>query len=952
MSSDAQPQPTRQAVLADALMPFQRDGVTAALGWNGRILLGDEMGLGKTLQAIAIAVHYAQEWPLLVLCPTSMALTWCEELERWCPSLAPGDINLVKSQHNGRLRDAKVTILTYGLVTNGKERERLAQNVVDAGFRVAIADEAHYLKSKDAQRTKLVMPMLTAAKRCIVLTGTPALNRPVELFTLLQCIAPKQPQWRTYTGYTERYCAAKMVFFGRQRRLDVKGSSNEAELHGLLTSTCMVRRLKVNVLKQLPAKRRQRVIVELPPAARRALDLLQRDSAKLRASSDDPSFAQQQLLTQMCVELGNAKAQPAAEYALELLPSCEKLLFFAHHKVMLDAMEQAAAAKGVRCLRIDGATPASERQALVKAFQALPAGTQAVFALSILAAGQGLTLTAAHTVVFGELRWVPGELLQAEDRAHRIGQTTAVNCHYVLAKDSVDEAMWRALQRKVRSLGQTLDGQKTQLQADMHSWKGGSSSQDDAGAPDAAPDEDAPDAADGSCAGEAVSLLEERARREKEAKLARKRGAFSDLFARAKSTSTSGSSASTSSAAAATGGAGVIDLSGDDDMMPAGASEGFASQPSAEEADARGWFAVSSLTGRLHAFGLGATPTHCAANALPSALQDEDTSQLPAELAEPRMLRAAQRWLFEWDTLTPAAKAALHDTPVRPPLINAAANPSTGASRKSVSITSATAAKGGAVAASSSGSGSGCGGSSGSTSASASGSASASASGSGSQEAGSQEAGSTQRETSAERWAETHRPATPHTTATWTSGGAIPRTWVQHFSMEQDGKPHCVYCLAIHSPQPDSPFCSEGCAASFFCASSQGSARRQLFERDRGVCQQCGFDAHSLYLRIAALQSHQARMQALMSSHYSTLGDRTKRMLNDPKGGDFWEADHVVAVAEGGGESDLNNFQTLCVPCHAKKTGAQKERSKAEKRSQAAAGTRDVRSFFTKQPRV
>ena len=335
MSAEDRAEPTQQAVLADALLPFQRDGVAAALEWNGRILLGDEMGLGKTLQAIAIAVHYAQEWPLLVLCPTSMSLTWCEELERWCPSLAPGDINLVKSHHNGRLRAAKVTILTYGLVTNGKERERLAQNVVDAGFHVAIADEAHYLKSKDAQRTKLVMPMLTAARRCIVLTGTPALSRPVELFTLLQCIVPKQSQWRTYSAYTERYCAAKMVFFGRQRRMDVKGSSNEAELHNLLTSTCMVRRLKVNVLKQLPAKRRQRVLVELPPAARRALDLLQRDSAKLRAASGGGggSFEQQTLLTQMCVELGTAKAQPAAEYALELLPGCEKLLFFAHHKV-------------------------------------------------------------------------------------------------------------------------------------------------------------------------------------------------------------------------------------------------------------------------------------------------------------------------------------------------------------------------------------------------------------------------------------------------------------------------------------------------------------------------------------------------------------------------------------------------------------------------------------------
>ena len=143
---------TQPQSLQDALLPFQREGVAAAIErWKGRILLGDEMGLGKTLQAIAIAVHYASEWPLLVVCPTSMSLTWCEELERWCPFLAPGDINLVRSHHNSELKRARVTILTYGLVTNGKERERLVQNVADAGFGVVITDEAHYLKSKDAQ---------------------------------------------------------------------------------------------------------------------------------------------------------------------------------------------------------------------------------------------------------------------------------------------------------------------------------------------------------------------------------------------------------------------------------------------------------------------------------------------------------------------------------------------------------------------------------------------------------------------------------------------------------------------------------------------------------------------------------------------------------------------------------------------------------------------------------
>lgn len=112
----------------------------------------------------------------------------------------------------------------------------------------------------------------------------------------------------------------------------------------------------------------------------------------------------------------------------------------------------------------------------------------------------------------------------------------------------------------------------------------------------------------------------------------------------------------------------------------------------------------------------------------------------------------------------------------------------------------------------------------------------------------------------------------------------------------------------------------------------------------------CAMRAHER-ARATARFPLQARMQALLESHYSTLGDRIKRMLNDPKAGDFWEADHVVAVAEGGGESDLQNFQTLCVPCHAKKSRAQKERSKTEKRKKAAEGTADLRSFF-KAPRV
>ena len=255
---------------ASTLLPFQREGVRLAVeAFAGRILIGDEMGLGKTVQAIAIACHYRAEWPLLVFCPTSMALPWAEELERWCPFLKPGDINLVRSHHNGALRLAPVTIISYGLLTNGKEKERLAAALSSANFGVAIADEAHYLKSKDAQRSQLVLPLLASARRSILLTGTPALNRPVELFTLLHALCPKVPQFATYKAFTERYCDAKVRFVGRgsgARRLDVSGCTNAAELHELMTRHAMVRRLKADVLTELPPKRRQRILLTLGSA--------------------------------------------------------------------------------------------------------------------------------------------------------------------------------------------------------------------------------------------------------------------------------------------------------------------------------------------------------------------------------------------------------------------------------------------------------------------------------------------------------------------------------------------------------------------------------------------------------------------------------------------------------------------------------------------------------------
>ena len=167
--------------------------------------------------------------------------------------------------------------------------------------------------------------------------------------------------------------------------------------------------------------------------------------------------------------------------------------------------------------------------------------------------------------------------------------------------------------------------------------------------------------------------------------------------------------------------------------------------------------------------------------------------------------------------------------------------------------------------------------------------------------------GSTLRETTSDRWAAAHYPTTPYVTRAWhTEQTAITRIWHQHFECcalcvragvrSQEcvyDRPHCLYCLVVHHPARDSPFCGDRCASAYSAAQSQGSARDQLFERERGVCQACAFDAHSFYKRVRALPSEQARFQELMASPYSVDSGRLKRMLSDPKEGDFWEADRT-----------------------------------------------------------
>ncbi|XP_061658429.1 DNA annealing helicase and endonuclease ZRANB3 isoform X9 [Syngnathoides biaculeatus] len=332
--------------LLERLMPFQREGVRFALSKNGRCMIADEMGLGKTVQAIAVSYAFRKEWPLLVVVPSSLKYLWIEELERWIPELQPGDINLVENKSDTMgISRSKVTVLGYGLLTT--DARPLVEALSRRAFSVVVVDESHYLKSRNAARTKLLVPLIRSAKRAILLTGTPALGRPEELFMQIDALYPKM--FGTWTDYAKKYCNAHYRYFGPRRQWDCRGASNLEELHQQL-SQIMIRRLKAKVLSQLPPKIRQRIPFDLPKdAAKEATASFAEWERLMKGSGSEVvaisnSFAEvMSLITRMYKQTATAKAGAVKDYIKMMLDTEQlKFLVFAHHLTMLQACTEAA----------------------------------------------------------------------------------------------------------------------------------------------------------------------------------------------------------------------------------------------------------------------------------------------------------------------------------------------------------------------------------------------------------------------------------------------------------------------------------------------------------------------------------------------------------------------------------------------------------------------------------
>jgi SWI/SNF-related matrix-associated actin-dependent regulator 1 of chromatin subfamily A len=216
-----------------------------------------------------------------------------------------------------------------------------------------------------------------------------------------------------------------------------------------MKATVMIRRLKKEVLTELPDKRRQQVFLDLGDKEMKEINALFRELEMLKCKikaceseeeADSLKFKEKNIITKIYNDSAVAKIPAVKEYLETVLEANCKFLIFAHHQPMIEAIHQFLIKKKIGCIRIDGSTPAALRQGLVTDFQEKDSIRAAV--LSIKAGGVGLTLTAASTVIFAELSWTPGDIIQAEDRAHRIGQDQSVNIYYLLANDTVDDIIW------------------------------------------------------------------------------------------------------------------------------------------------------------------------------------------------------------------------------------------------------------------------------------------------------------------------------------------------------------------------------------------------------------------------------------------------------------------------------------------------------------------------------
>jgi len=459
-----------------AYLPYQNAGIEFIMK-RLYTLLADQPGLGKTMQAIG-TMNEARARRTLIICPASLKKNWLKEVNKW-NTQDDFAISIVGNKWAN----------TPSIIINFEMLQKFKKELRETKWDLIIVDEEQNIVNLKAQRSQQVyghgrkLKPLEAYKY-LWMTGTPILNKPIDLWAVCRKF-DRGGLGKNWEEFVYTYCDACETAFG----LDYTGASNSKELQYKLRTTFMIRRTKRQVLKELPKKRRQ--VFELPKKGmvkiiNEELAAHEHNMALLEGLNEDyeeqeritpleaMAFVQEKEGSTMAEKVENLAESDKVmfesagimrkEIALAKLPMCieyiknlhegvDKVIIFCHHKEVAAGLREAF--PNHAC--ITGQTPVDKRQDEVDKFQDCEEITD--FIGNLKAAGVGHTLTASHHVVFVEFNWVPADMVQAEDRADRIGQHFSVNCHYLVVEGSLEADMIGILIHKEEIIEETLDSE-------------------------------------------------------------------------------------------------------------------------------------------------------------------------------------------------------------------------------------------------------------------------------------------------------------------------------------------------------------------------------------------------------------------------------------------------------------------------------------------------------------
>lgn len=471
----------KEIKIPDTLFEFQKEGVEKMLSMKTNILLADEMGLGKTVQGAVYLALKKNSVPALIVCPASLKMNWCREIEKWTHYKAY-IIDGRNPQHLTKefVDKYPVWIINYDIlgVENKKEKEeemerrkrakamgypcRKKQVKVDGwcdelikhNFQTIICDEVQYIAEPETIRARAILQISKALQNSkkIFISGTPYETKTSQFFTCLSILDPLN--FNNRYKYLMRYCDPVKTFFGWK----FDGLSNADELHEKI-SKFMIRRLKKDVLTQLPPKIRAVVPMQVSAQERKLYDEVDWQFEQDIINGAKDKKAQIGHIAHLKQASYKAKEKAVIKWIKDYLTfQNKKLVVFIYHHATYDALMKEF---GYCSVGLTGATPPSERQNVVDRFQ----NDEKVYLFigQIKASGVGLTLTKASATCFVEFGNSFPQHCQAEDRVHRIGQTAdSVIAYYLILPNSIEESIMQNINRRGRHIEQVMNGKSEQ----------------------------------------------------------------------------------------------------------------------------------------------------------------------------------------------------------------------------------------------------------------------------------------------------------------------------------------------------------------------------------------------------------------------------------------------------------------------------------------------------------